>query len=77
MAAGVDSLQVGLQAWIRVRVSMLGPLLGLDPLGPYEWRVGPKSKVPTMPPFFRLGSSIFPGWKNAIFFTWLSGTGDH
>ena len=34
----VDSPQAGLQAWICVRVVMLGPLLGFDPFRPFEWR---------------------------------------
>ena len=33
----VDSPQAGLQAWIRVRVGMLGPLLDFDPFRSYEW----------------------------------------
>ena len=36
-----------------------------------------KSMVPTMPHFFRLGSSAFLGWKNSVFLTCLSlGTRD-
>ena len=35
---GVDKPQAGLQAWICVRVGMLGPLLGFDSFGPFEWR---------------------------------------
>ena len=35
---GIGSPQDGLQAWIHVRLGMLGPLLGFDPFGPSEWR---------------------------------------
>ena len=35
---GVYNPQAGLQAYIRVRVGMLGPLLGFDPFGPSRWR---------------------------------------
>ena len=35
---GVDSPQAGLQAWIRVRVGMLGPLLGFDSFELSKWR---------------------------------------
>ena len=31
----VDSPQAGLQAWIRVRVGMFGPLLGFYLFGPF------------------------------------------
>ena len=35
---GVYNPQAGLQACIRVRVGMLGPLLGFDLFGPSGWR---------------------------------------
>ena len=35
---GVDSPQARLQAWIRVHVGMLGPLLGFDPFELSKWR---------------------------------------
>ena len=34
----MDSPQSGLQAWFRVHVGMLKPLLGFDPFGSSEWR---------------------------------------
>ena len=60
-----------------------GRTLGMDPclrkdvwaffwalicLGLLRGDGGPKSMVPIMPPFFRLGSSIFSGWKNTVLF---------
>ena len=67
-----------IQAVVRIHVvGILGPPMGFDPYGPFEWGVRPKSMEPIMPPFFRMGSSIFPCWKNIVFLTWLSsGTGD-
>ena len=57
---------------------LLGLFWVLICLGLLSGDAGPKFMVPTMPPFFRLASSIFPGWKNPVFVTWLSsGTGDH
>ena len=63
---------------IRVRVRILGPSLwALICLGLLNRGVGPKSMVPTMPPFFQLGRSVVPGWKNTVFLTCLSlGKGD-
>ena len=57
---------------IHVRVGVLGPPVGFDPSGPSDGDTGPKAMVPTMPPFFRLGSSVFPDWKNTLFFTCFS-----
>ena len=64
---GIDSPQAGLQAWIRVRVKMLGLFWALIRLGILSGDVGPKSMVPTMSHFFRLGSSISPVGKILCF----------
>ena len=75
-----DSQRVGIKAMVRihVRVRILGPgLWALICLGLLNGGVGPKTMVLTMPSFFRLGRSVFPGWKNTIFLTCLSlGAGD-
>ena len=56
----------------HVHVGILGPLVGFDPSGPSEWGyLSSKAMVPTMPLFFRLGRSIFPDWKNTVFFNLL------
>ena len=58
--------------WVLIRSGLLN-----GDAGPNAKSHGPKSMVPTMPPFFRLGSSIFPGWKNNVFLSYLSsGTRD-
>ena len=46
----------------------LGLLWALINLGLLNGDAGPKAMVPIMPPFFRLGSPVFPGWKNTVFF---------
>ena len=70
--------------WVLIRLCLQGGDAGpksmwaLIRLGIQGGDAGPKSMGPTMRPFFRLGSSTFPGWKNIVFFTWLSsGTGGH
>ena len=56
----------------------LGLFWALILLGLLSGDAGPKSMVPTMPPFFCPGNSIFPGWKNTVFVTWSSSrTKDH
>ena len=66
---GIDSPQAGLQAWIRVRVKMLGPLLGFDSFGHFEWRCWAKIHGTHNVPFFSVGEFDLPGWKNTVFLT--------
>ena len=49
-------------------VRIFGPgLWALFCLGLLNRGAKPKAMVPTMPPFFQLGRSVFPDWKNTIF----------
>ena len=51
----VNIPQAGLQAWIRVHVGMLGPLLGFDSFGPFEWRCWSKIHGTHNAPLFPSG----------------------
>ena len=64
---------------IHVRVRILRPdLWALICLGLLNRGAGLKAMVPTMPPFFQLGRSVFFDWKNIVLLTCLSlGAGDH
>ena len=77
---GHSSPRTGIRAvvWIRVRVRILEPgMWALICLSFLNRGAGPKAMVPTMPNFFRLGRSVFIGWKNTVFFTCMSsGAGD-
>ena len=77
----MNNPRAGIQAMVQIHVCVriLGPgLWALICLGLLNRGAGPKAMVPTMPPFFRLGRSVFPSWKNTVFLTYLSsGTGDH
>ena len=72
----VDSPQAGLQAWILVRVGMLGPLLGFDPFGPYEWRCLAKIHGTYNAPIFHAREFDLPWWeKYCVFDLVVAGNG--
>ena len=56
----VGSPQARLQAWIRVRVGMLGPLLSLDPFRPSERRCWAKIHGTHIAPIFSTGEFDLP-----------------
>ena len=49
----------------------LGLFWVLIRLGFLRGDAGSKPMVPTIPPFFNLGSSFFPGWKNIVLYIYI------
>ena len=64
----VDSPQAGLQAWIRVHVGMLEPLLGFNLFGPYEWRCWAKIHGTHNDPLFPAGDFDLRWWEKYCVF---------